>query len=391
MQRDDLRAILEQLDYQALYDHLESHRWNGRPGYPARTMWRAYCASFILNLPSTNALIRRLHWDSDLRALCGFAVLPSRRTFNRFIRRLSHHSDLVEAAMVRVTDRLKEHLPDLGDVVAVDSTAVKTHANPNRKTPSDPDARWGIKTSTRAKSGKEYFFGYKLHAVADATYGVPLTFQVAPGNRGDSPMLPPVMERAQRHYKRWWRPRVALADRAYDGNPTHEWLDERGIAAVIPIKRLPKGELHGGIYTQDGTPTCLGNVSMEYAQTDPSTGHRLYICREGGCHLKGSGSGAVIYCDGEVWEDPSANIRLFGGRVRRGSPEWEAYYDKRKAVERCFKSLKQHRRLEGHYCRGLRQVRLHAAMACLVYQATALAHVQAGQVEQMRWMVRRVA
>ena len=389
MQRADLRAILEQLDYQPLLDHLERHRWNGRPGYPAKVMWRAYCASFLLNLPSTNALIRRLHWDSDLRALCGFVVLPGRRTFNRFVQRLSRHSDLVEAAMARVTDKLKEYLPDLGDVVAIDSTAVKTHSNHDRKPASDRQARWGIKTSTQAKSGKEYFFGFKVHAVADATYGVPLAFQVTPANRRDSLMLPPVMERAERHY-RWWRPRVALADKAYDGKPTHEWLDARGIVAIIPIKRLPKGELHGGIYTQTGTPVCLGNVPMEYAETDPATGHRLYICREGGCHLKGSGSGAVIYCDSEVWEDPSTNLRLFG-RVRRDSPEWDAYYSKRKAVERCFKSMKQSRRLERHYVRGLRHVRLHAAMACLTFQATALAHVQAGRVKQMAWMVRRVA
>ena len=273
--------------------------------------------------------------------------------------------------------------------MAIDSTAVKTHSNPNRKALSDTEARWGIKTSTRTKEGKEYFFGYKMHAVADATYGVPLAFSVEPGNRGDSPMLPPVMERAQRHY-RWWRPRVALADRAYDGNPIHEWLDQRGIVAIIPIKKMPRGQLYDGLYTQDGVPTCMGGVPMEYAETDPYTGHRLYICREGGCHQKGSLKGGVTHCDGETWEDPSANIRLLG-RVRRGTAEWDALYDKRKSIERCFKSMKQSRRLERHYVRGLRHLRLHAAMACLTFQATALARVLAGEQAEMGWMVRKVA
>ena len=53
---------------------------------------------------------------------------------------------------------------------------------------------------------------------------------------------------------------------------------------------------------------------MEYAET-ASTGERLYICQEGGCHLKGSRKG-IVYCDSEVWEDPSTNIRLFG-KIRK--------------------------------------------------------------------------
>ena len=86
--------------------------------------------------------------------------------------------------MADVTDRLKEWLPDLGDEVAVDSTAVRAHSNPNRKHVSDSDAEWGVKNSAKAKEGgTEYFFGFKVHMVADATYGVPL----APGGDGRQP------------------------------------------------------------------------------------------------------------------------------------------------------------------------------------------------------------
>ena len=44
----------------------------GRQGYPLRALWRAYLLSFLLNLPHTNALIRRLHADTELRRLCGY-------------------------------------------------------------------------------------------------------------------------------------------------------------------------------------------------------------------------------------------------------------------------------------------------------------------------------
>ena len=94
---------------------------------------------------------------------------------------------------------------------------------------------------------------------------------------------------------------------------------------------------------------------------------------------------------------PLENERYSGSGVKKTSArakngkEWEALYAKLQAIERTFKSLKQSRRLERHYIRGLRQVRLHCLMAVLAYQATVLAHVQADAIADMRWQVRRVA
>ena len=388
-----LPEFLDAVEAAPILYRLQAYRHTGRPGYPLRPLWRAYLASFFLNLPSTNALKRALEDDPRLRALCGFeGALPSRYTFYRFIRRLACHRDLVDEAFAHVTDALKEHLPGLGEQVAVDSTSIRTHANPNRKTPRDPEAAWGAKHSPRTKdgAGTEYFYGYKAHTVADAVYGVPLALVVTPGNKNDSPWLPTVMERAAAQYS-WWAPKVAIADRGYDSAANHEWLDARGIAPIIHIRKLPaKDGLRGGVYTFDGTPTCMGNVPMEYAGDDPATGARLYICREGGCHLRDSRAGGVLYCNDEVWEDPGSNLRLFG-RVRRGSPEWAAYYRRRYSIERVFKGMKESRRLERHYTRGLRMITLHALMSALGFQATALAKVRAGQEVDMRWMVRRVA
>ena len=120
-------------------------------------------------------MIRRLIEDSELRSICGFGdPLPHRTTINRFIQRLSHHSDLVEACFVQITGELKKLLPDLGQEVAIDSTTVRSHSNPNRKRISDPEASWTAKNSAGAKEGgKEWFFGMKLHMVTDANYGLP--------------------------------------------------------------------------------------------------------------------------------------------------------------------------------------------------------------------------
>ena len=389
-----LSVILDEIDSSLLLSALKppppkSGR-TGRPPHPALALWHSYVISFLLNLPHTNALIRRLEDEPSLRDLCGFiGQLPHRTTFNRFIQRLSHHGSLVEAALADITGRLRELLPGLGNEVAVDSTAVRTHSNPNRKTISDPEARWGVKNSAKSKEGgKEYFFGYKVHMVADVTYGIPLAQVVTAGNRSDSPVLPDVMKRAETPYD-LWNPKVAIADRGYDSSTNHTWLDARGVIPVIHIRQT-KTKLHDGIYAKEGIPTCLGGVPMEFVETDSATGQHLYICREGGCHLKSLKKGGVLYCDSEVWEDPSHNLRLFG-RIRRGSLEWKDHYRKRQAIERVFKSTKESRRLERHCVRGLRQIKLHALMSTLTFTATALVWVLAGEWEWMRWMVRQVA
>ena len=209
--------------------------------------------------------------------------------------------------------------------------------------------------------------------VADANYGLPIALITTSANRNDSPELPRVIAKAKQ-WNRWLKPQAVIADRGYDSMSNHQYLHERGMYPIIHTRKHPektnKNGLIEGIYTTDGEPTCIGQVPMTYVRTDPATGHRLYRCA--GCHLRDKKTALGPYCKDEVWEDPMSNIKLFGAVVRRGSPEWKAYYEKRQAIERVFKSMKESRRLERHYLRGLRQVTLHALLSTLTYQATAL-------------------
>ena len=127
--------------------------------------------------------------------------VPSESALSRFVTRLADHQLLVEQWLVNATEELRglvptvkqregrqdQPLPPLGMVLAVDSTLFLTYSNPNRKVVSDPDARWGVKHSSRAKDGDtEWGFGYKMHLVSDATHGVPLAFTITPANENDS-------------------------------------------------------------------------------------------------------------------------------------------------------------------------------------------------------------
>ncbi len=82
-------------------------------------------------------------------------------------------------------------------------------------------------------------------------------------------------------------------------------------------------------------------------------------------------------------------MRRFGP-PRQGSSEWKNLYRLRQAVERVFKSMKESRRLERRFVRGLRKIGLHTAMSALGFAATFLVNVLAEE-PRPRWMVRKVA
>ena len=394
-QAQEFAEILANLDDAALLNRLQAYRRYGRTGYPPRALWRAYFCSFLLNLSSTNDLIRILRHRPDLRALCGFEddELPVRTTFNRFLNRLKLHVDLVEQISAGLVNKIREWLPDIGQQVAIDGTAVYAHSRGkgDRETWSDQEADWGYKHSARSKNDKAVLhFGYKVHMVADANHGLPLAHFTTAANASEMKLMPRYIEHAEELYD-WFKPEVVIADKGYDSLWNHEWLNHKGIKPVIPLRRLPKGagEWHDGIYTDEGAPTCVGQVPMTYVRTDPEQGY-LYRCT--GCHLASKGKGASRFCNTENWENwrTTRNLRLVCA-IRRGSEEWEETYSRRQHVERVFKGMKESRRLERHHVRGLAHVSLHAQMSALSFQATALANLQQGRTHEVRWMKKRVA
>ena len=208
-----------------------------------------------------------------------------------------------------------------------------------------------------------------MHLVSDATHGVPLAFTITPANDSDSTQLPAALRKTLAAHP-WMEPGCLLADRGYDSLANHQFLVGLGIIPVIHIRKpTAQDGLYDGIYTAEGKPTCMGQQPMEYVRTDPETGEHLFRCQAGGCPLKTEGTKAVIYCDGEVWEAPDANLRVLGP-LPRFTEAWKRLYRLRMSIERVFRSFKHSRGLEGHCLRGLRKITLQATLSVLTYQAT---------------------
>lgn len=386
-------AILNAVDPSAIIERLKQYRTTGRKGYPLIALWKAYLASFILNLPHTNGLIRRLQSDDGLRTLCGFQdQLPHRTTFNRFIARLRHHTDLIEDCLTELTNRLRrdDRLKDLGRIVAVDSTTIRTHSAPFRKPVSDPEASWTGKNHGKSKTGKDWYFGYKLHLVSDAVYGVPLAGYLTTASKNDSPELPRLLNSATNIYP-WFNPSFVICDRGYDSAANHQAVKKRGAVPIIGIRRTPskpnpRKPIRGQTHTHDGAPICTGLQVMSYIRSDPKLGH-LYRCPPDRCRLKNRKG--VRYCHDEQWELHKDNPRL-ESPISRKSQKWKDLYRLRQSIERIFKSLKESRRLERHCVRGSKRIALHSAMTLIAYQATIAVHVNNHQTADMRWMVNRI-
>ena len=210
---------------------------------------------------------------------------------------------------------------------------MRSHSHPQRTSrltgqESDPEASWTAKPNPRRTNEKEWWWGYKLHLVADATYGVPLYGYTTTASKGDSPELPKMLDGATKKLA-WLNPQYVMADRGYDSQANHKAALELGAILISPTRRQPGSALFEGVYTEEGVPTCLGMEAMEYVRSDPKKGH-LYRCRRERCHLK-TRKGRR-YCNQEVWENRSDNLRLFGP-IRQNSAEWKNLYRLRQKVE----------------------------------------------------------
>ena len=386
-----LAAILDSLDDQDLLAALETprpYKNAGRRGYGNRGLWRAWLCKYLLQIRYNVDLIERLDNSPKLLDICGLDEAPTGPTLSRFFKRLTALQPLVERVLNQVTDRIHEFLLDLGDALSIDSTVFETYGNPTRKTKrgdpcGDMDARWGYKNSvkTHDKEKIEWCFGYRLHAVADANYGVPLGFIMTPANENDSPYLPRVFDKVCSTHT-WMEPQYLIGDKGYDSTKNHTFLMQQGVTPVIHIRRtnrIDESGMHAGIYDEIGTPTCLGGQVMDYAETDPRTGSHVFSCPAEGCHLKDS-SKLQNYCMFQTWENPVDQPRVVG-KLPRVTDMWKALYKMRWHVERLFGSIKHSRLLEGHCWRGWKKNILHATLSMLTYSATVLTHLRAENKE----------
>jgi len=381
----DLRAVINSLvDNEFRHDiHRMKHQVGA--GYLAESMWKAYLLSFILNMHCTNDLIRRLEENPSFIDICGFNMdkpLPSRWAFDRFVTTLSEYPHAIERVLDKAVTQLQQQLPEFGMTVAVDSTPVRSHSNPNRKMRSDSEAGFIVKEGIARKTWK---WGYKLHLIVDTAWEAPIACDVTLARQSDVAHLIPLIGMAKQRLA-WFRPWHVVADKGYDAGYNYKAIHDIGAIPIIKMKDKQQSE---GRYSIDelGIPHCQSGLPLLLKDHDKKKGLR-YVCP----HRAGKADCSLFHeCALKVvWIRPYWEYRKLCS-IPRDSKEWNTIYAERTAVERVNSKLKEHRRLNSHCHRGLAKVRLHCLMSVLSLATTALAEANINNIDRVRACTRRIA
>ncbi len=386
----ELDEIFNCIPYQklikAMYDDKKKKAFSplGRPNYPFKMMLKAYLASYILGVKSTNDLIRRLQENPILALVCGFDLgkpLPHRTTFNRFFNKLIKYQLLVDECLNEITARLHDLIPDFGGIVAIDATPIHSHSHPNKNPISDPEAGFVYKGGTEGKC--KWGFGYYFHLVIDANLELPIAGRLSFWDEREKALAIPLLKQAYDGLP-WLEMETVLADAAYDGSHIFEDIVREFDAEPIidlATKRVP---LVSGSAER---PICPGGLPLVHRRR--VRGQNEWACParlgKATCPLPEKCSLKVAIVN------PGHDYRRFGYHVPRTSPQWQELYNKRTAIERVFSRLKDKRRLNSHCFRGFSKINLHCTLSILVMQAMALSKVQSGYSDEIRVCGRRIS
>ena len=189
----------------------------GRPGYTAKVLWKTYLAMAVLNLPTFAALIRTLQNNPLIAVACGITSgegIPSKFAYSRFIHKLSQpdYVVMVKNVMRCLTRQLYAAIPEFGKSVAIGSTDLKAWSNGAKEPVSDKDVTWAVKPDTAGK--KKYFFGYKLHLLADTQREIPIAANITTASIADVRIASRVLSHARFTY-RAFHPKFVICDAGY--------------------------------------------------------------------------------------------------------------------------------------------------------------------------------
>jgi len=140
-------------------------------------------AKSLYSIPTWTRTVALVREHAALReAIGGSGEPPSHWACYRFATKLRTYSDLLDACIARVLDRLHRENPEMGRDLAIDGSDLPAYANGQRFVSkggrererfSDPDASWGHRSAVSTRKGGGYY-GYKVHAAVCASSGLPL-------------------------------------------------------------------------------------------------------------------------------------------------------------------------------------------------------------------------
>lgn len=402
-----LQKVLGALDDEKLIGKLYKIRGKGRNDWPCEAMWNSFIASFLFEHASVQALLRELRRNKQLRKLCGFEpksvkhsdgslkiyVAPSASAYTNFLRNLMECQDLLNKMFEDMVQYMYEHLEHFGEMLvadgkAIDSFGTKISKNKKSGQRGERDADWCKKQYTcNGPNGEiitktKKWFGFRLHLIADATYELPVAYEVTKASAGEQTVVKDMIKELGISHKEWLeKGEYFLGDRGYDGSKLIEILKKHDIKPIIDIRNCWKDgeETHqyrdtnlvynykGDVWyvEENGTRTPL--LYKGYDKSTDSLRYSFHPQKQDKRIFR-------IKCE----ED----IRIFTP-VARGSKKWKRIYKKRTSVERINGRIDRDYKYEKHTVRGLAKMTMFISVTFLVYMGMAKAKIEMGQTEHL--------
>jgi len=227
--------LLGSLDLGCIHVFLRSlyHRAGpGRKPYDPFSLLKAQLLKHLLCVPSDRRLALLLKRNRKMAKACGFKrETPSHSLFTQFRHRLG--KDGYEKVFSTLLKPLVEDGAVKGEVVAVDSTAVKAYSQrslDNKTGKSDYEARVG-----RGRRG--FLLGYKVHTACCASSELPLAFTVAPCNVNEKLCFQPLLKKLK---ARGIGFKTVVADAQYDSAKVRKTAKKYGAEPVIPYRKCSR-------------------------------------------------------------------------------------------------------------------------------------------------------
>ncbi len=367
-------------------------------------------------------------------------TLPDDWAFSRFLTsmlELLAQRDYLKEMFEQLREQLRVVVPDFGCYLAYDGKAIQSHSTGRVKHKSgyssDPDATWGkheskgVDKKGRAWSKVKEWFGFRLHAIVDSVNELPVDYRVTTASDGEAVVLSQMLkEMDETHPQILERTEQLSADRGLDVKELYRALfDDYQIEPVIDNRDLWRQEkdegnydpqkpilrmLNGGkridniVYAEDGTLMCRcphtdTEREMYFMGYEKDRGTLKYRCpaKAGGYQCAGTQqclrygrSKAHRYGRTVRIKLDQANRRIFTP-TPRNTYKWKRSYARRTAAERFFSRIAQGYNFDHHYVRGLVKMQAKASLAMVVGLAMAILHIQAGQANNMRSLIRPIA
>ena len=405
-----LQKVFDNLPDEKLIKKLKEKRVKGRNEWPVEAMWNSFIESFIFDHDSVASLLRELNRNIQLRIICGFqphiySVLTGKKDkYGKRIRESRYKLALTASAYTNFLNNLKEcedelremfdtlvkymyeNLNGFGEIIAADGKAIQSYARRISEKNSDNigerDANWCQKNYTTTKPDGEKvvktkkWFGFRLHLLLDATYELPVDFEVTKASNSEVKETEKLLDNIKEKYpEKLKKCRYFLADKGYDSMGLIEWLTTEETAPVIDIRNMWQGDETKQfkdtniVYDYKGRVYYIidsgEKIELIYKGYDKSRDSQRY-----GFHPK--------YHDKRIFRIPlKTDPRIFT-KVARNSKKWKRLYKKRTSIERVNGRIDRDFQFEKHTIRGLKKMKMFLTVTFIIQLTLAKAKIESG-------------